>query len=103
MDTRNVKIKLSHHLNEKSKSIFNFYLFAAINHQKKKKFLYIFLFYFRVTANIASAVYCTTIEKGNTTVWNSMWEKYEKALLASDYITIIKALGCSKDEKVLNE
>ena len=56
-----------------------------------------------MTPNIATAVYCTAIEHGEPNDWNALWKKYENALLATDYITILKGLGCSKDVTILKQ
>lgn len=48
-------------------------------------------------------MYCSAIEKGNQTEWDTLWAKYKDALLASDYITMLKALGCSKRDTVLKK
>ena len=56
---------------------------------------------FRITPNIASTVYCTAIKFGNQSDWNNLWKNYEQAILATDYITILKGLGCSRDTAVL--
>ncbi|XP_058791260.1 putative aminopeptidase-2 [Phymastichus coffea] len=56
-----------------------------------------------VTPNVATAVYCTVVEHGDNTLWNDMWNKYVNALLATDYLAILKGLGCSKDANVLEK
>ncbi|XP_031788189.1 uncharacterized protein LOC100124285 [Nasonia vitripennis] len=56
-----------------------------------------------ITSNIAGPVYCTAIEHGTSGDWDALWKKYTKAVLATDYITILKGLGCSKNATVLQK
>ncbi|KAL7288625.1 hypothetical protein TKK_0017359 [Trichogramma kaykai] len=55
----------------------------------------------RITPNIAGAVYCTAIEHGSDSDWNILWQKFKAANLATDYLTILRGLGCSREESVL--
>lgn len=57
----------------------------------------------RVPVNIAPVVYCAAISEGTAQDWDYLWEKFKKADVAAEQITILNALGCTKDSKVLKK
>lgn len=56
-----------------------------------------------VPVNIRSGVYCTVVREGGIDEWNTLWNKYLSANVAAEQVLILKALGCSKDENIINK
>ena len=55
----------------------------------------------RVHPDIAAPVYCSVIEHGSETEWNFLWNKFKIATDAIEKMTILEALGCTKQTDLL--
>lgn len=67
--------------------------------------IYANLFFFctRIDRNVKSVVYCTAIRHGNKEDWDYLWSMYEASNVNAEQVTILNALGCSRDEDKLKE
>ncbi|XP_033335065.2 aminopeptidase N-like isoform X1 [Megalopta genalis] len=54
-----------------------------------------------ISPNARAAVYCTAMRDADVNEWNFMWGQYLKADFASEKKTILEALGCNRNEKIL--
>lgn len=57
----------------------------------------------QIPKDLRNTVYCTAIREGGEEEWNHMWSKYLSSNQASERISILKALGCSKDPKIIKK
>lgn len=54
-----------------------------------------------ISPNARAAVYCTALRKDHEADWNYMWERYLKEEYAAEKKTILEALGCTTNTKLL--
>ncbi|XP_016983795.1 aminopeptidase N-like [Drosophila rhopaloa] len=54
-----------------------------------------------VPINVRSTVYCTSIKHGSDEDWEFLWTRYKKSNVAAEKLTILTALGCSREVWVL--
>jgi len=58
----------------------------------------------KVDPNLRTIVYCTALRRSdNEEDWKLLWDKFRTTRVASEAATILTALGCTKDKKLLNE
>jgi aminopeptidase N len=57
----------------------------------------------RIPANLRSLVFCTALEHGGAEEWYFLWEQYQKSVITTEQVTILSALGCTKDEELLTQ
>jgi aminopeptidase N len=56
-----------------------------------------------VSKNQRFVVYCTAIKYGTAEDWQFLWEQSKNSNVAVEQITILGALGCSNDTKLLEK
>jgi aminopeptidase N len=57
----------------------------------------------RIPANLRSVVYCTALEHGDEKEWNFLWAHYKESIITTEQVTILSALGCTKNESLLKQ
>jgi aminopeptidase N len=57
----------------------------------------------RIPANLRSLVFCTALAHGEEEEWNFLWERYTESVIATEQVTILSALGCTKNESLLTQ
>jgi aminopeptidase N len=57
----------------------------------------------RIPANLRSLVFCTALENGGEEEWNFLWERYQESVITTEQVTILSALGCTKNESLLTQ
>ena len=62
----------------------------------------ILLLFYRIPASMKRVIYCHAIKYGGVEEWNFLWERYKRSNVASEKTSILKALACSRDAKILN-
>lgn len=58
---------------------------------------------FSVDPNLAGAVYCTSIRKGDQNDWNFLWNIFRSSKYASQKLAILNGLGCSRNTTILQK
>jgi hypothetical protein len=61
------------------------------------------LFFYRIPANLRSLVFCTALKHGGEEDWNFLWERYQESIITTEQVTILSALGCTKNESLLQQ
>ncbi|XP_055851073.1 aminopeptidase N-like isoform X2 [Episyrphus balteatus] len=56
-----------------------------------------------VPLDLRSVVYCTSIRNGKEDEWQFLWQRYRNSNVASEKQTILSALGCSREQKILEK
>ncbi|XP_015127586.1 putative aminopeptidase-2 [Diachasma alloeum] len=56
-----------------------------------------------IPVNAKKAVYCTALKWGNYEDWEFLWKQYLSTNLEAEKVTILQALGCTRDPKALDE
>jgi hypothetical protein len=54
-----------------------------------------------IPANLRSVVYCTALGHGDAAEWNFLWERYRESIITTEQVTILSALGCTKNVSLL--
>lgn len=58
--------------------------------------------YNSINPNLRSVVYCNALRYANgTEEWNFLWDRYVKTKLSTEQVTILSALGCTRNEDLL--
>jgi aminopeptidase N len=57
----------------------------------------------RIPANLRSAVFCTALEQGDEKEWNFLWDRYTQSIITTEQVTILSALGCTKNVSLLEQ
>jgi aminopeptidase N len=57
----------------------------------------------RIPANLRSIVYCTALGHGDEKEWNFLWERYKESIITIEQVTILSALGCTKNKSLLTQ
>ena len=55
-----------------------------------------------ISQNVRPTVYCTAIAAGGEAEWLFAWEQYNKADVASEKITLLRAMGCTREVWLLS-
>lgn len=58
-------------------------------------------FLFRIPVDLVPVIYCSVVTQGNGTEWNYLWKKFESENVAAEQVTILGALGCTKNEDLI--
>ena len=55
--------------------------------------------------NMRSVIYCNGLRHSTDIQndWNFLWSEFQSTKLSSEEVTILSALGCTKDEAILKE
>lgn len=56
-----------------------------------------------IPANLRSVVYCTALEHGDEKEWNFLWDRYKESITTTEQVTILSALGCTKNVSLLTQ
>lgn len=59
------------------------------------------LFGYRVPVNLRPTVYCTAVAEGAYDEWIFLWRKFLAENVATEQVVILNALGCTKNETLL--
>jgi hypothetical protein len=43
------------------------------------------------------------LEDGGEEEWNFLWERYQESIITTEQVTILSALGCTKDKELLKQ
>ncbi|KDR22501.1 Aminopeptidase N [Zootermopsis nevadensis] len=54
-----------------------------------------------IPANLRSLVFCTALENGGEEEWNLLWERYQESVITTEQVTILSALGCTRNQSLL--
>jgi aminopeptidase N len=57
----------------------------------------------RIPANLRSVVFCTALEQGDEKEWNFLWDRYKESIITTEQVTILSALGCTKNVSLLTQ
>jgi hypothetical protein len=57
---------------------------------------------YRIPPDLRSVVYCSALSNGGEEDWNFLWDQYRKSNVATDQVLILAALGCTKNNTLLN-
>jgi aminopeptidase N len=57
--------------------------------------------FIRIPANLRSIVFCTALEHGDEKEWNFLWDRYIQSTISTEQVTILSALGCTKNASLL--
>ncbi|XP_031623813.1 membrane alanyl aminopeptidase-like [Contarinia nasturtii] len=58
---------------------------------------------YKIPVNLVPVVYCSVISEGSYKEWEYLWRKFKTENVATEQVTILRALGCTKQAKVLME
>ena len=50
----------------------------------------------RIPVNLVPVVYCSVISEGTDQEWDYLWKKFQSENVATEQVTILNALGCTK-------
>lgn len=56
----------------------------------------------RIPVDLLPVVYCTVISEGSSKEWEYLWNKFKSENMASEQVTILNALGCTKHAKLIS-
>ncbi|XP_059097724.1 aminopeptidase N-like isoform X2 [Tigriopus californicus] len=56
-----------------------------------------------IDPDFKSVVYCSALRHGDATHWNFLWDQFKSSDDNFEMSTILSALGCSKDEEILQK
>jgi len=56
-----------------------------------------------IPANLRSVVFCTALEHGDEKEWNFLWDRYKESIITTEQVTILSALGCTKNVSLLTQ
>lgn len=56
-----------------------------------------------IPVNAKKAVYCTALKYGDYTDWKFLWNQYLTTNFEAEKVTILQALGCTREPKALDE
>lgn len=51
--------------------------------------------------NLVPVVYCSVISEGTDKEWNILWNKFQMENVAAEQVTILNALGCTKQANLI--
>ncbi|PNF37826.1 Aminopeptidase N [Cryptotermes secundus] len=57
----------------------------------------------KIPANLRRLVFCTALEHEGEEEWNFLWERYQESIITTEQVTILSALGCTKNEELLKQ
>lgn len=58
--------------------------------------------YCRIDPDLRQAVYCTAVAEGDVKEWEFIFEKFKSATVATEKVTLSKALACTKSTWLLS-
>jgi len=56
-----------------------------------------------IPANLKSLIFCTALEHGDEKEWNILWARYKESIITTEQVTILSALGCTKNVSLLTQ
>lgn len=51
--------------------------------------------------NLVPVVYCSVISEGSDEEWEYLWSKFQAENVAAEQVTILNALGCTKQTNLI--
>jgi aminopeptidase N len=57
----------------------------------------------RIPANLKSLIFCTALEHGDEKEWNFLWDRYKESIITTEQVTILSALGCTRNVSLLTQ
>ncbi|XP_055325495.1 uncharacterized protein LOC129579438 [Sitodiplosis mosellana] len=58
---------------------------------------------YKIPVNLVPVVYCSVISEGSDKEWTYLWEKFQKENVAAEQVTILNALGCTKQAHLITK